>query len=494
MRSAVRFWHSARRVHTLREALERAEETQRLGYNHFITICSEEVRAALGREQDHSPEKSSGLLEGRAVSVKDNYCTKGVLTSCASNMLRNFVPPYNATVVERIIAAGGVVVGKTNLDEFAMGSTTSSGAFGSSINPHGAEHQNGVLTGYSCGGSSGGSAASVASGAAEFGIGSDTGGSVRQPAAWCGVVGFKPTYGRVSRYGLVAYASSLDTPAWHTRNVRDAATMLDVLAGHDERDSTSLPAATEASGYTAALKREHGALRVGIVKQCALDELDDEVKRAWEKARELLGAAGHAVSQVSIPATEYALPAYYIIASAEASSNLARYDGVRYGFSALRSESLSDYANYEQLYTANRSAGFGEEVQRRIRTGTFVLSSEQFDSYYLQATRVRRVIAEQFRSVFENVDVLLTPTTPSTAIELERCKTMSPMNVYMQDFMTIPASLAGLPCASIPFGVARNGMPIGLQLIAKPLDETTLLRACAALEHVAVAVAVAVAV
>ncbi|MCQ4574999.1 MAG: Asp-tRNA(Asn)/Glu-tRNA(Gln) amidotransferase subunit GatA [Candidatus Brocadiales bacterium] len=407
-----------------------------------------------------------GLLAGIPVAVKDNLCTKGLRTTCASKILGNFVPPYDAHVTERLKAEGAVIVGKTNLDEFAMGSSTENSSFNPTKNPWDVSR--------SPGGSSGGSAAAVAAGMACMALGSDTGGSVRQPASLCGVVGMKPTYGRVSRYGLVAFGSSLDQIGPLTRDVRDAALLLQVIAGHDERDSTS--ADMPVPDYLSALEDRIDGVRIGIPKEYFAEGLDDEVRQAVEGAVKTYKGLDASVIEVSLPHTPYAVAVYYIIATAEASSNLARYDGVRYGYRTASSDGTIS------MYSRSRAEGFGSEVKRRIMLGTYALSSGYYDAYYLKASKVRNLIRQDFLSVFEKVDVILCPTSPTPAFRLgERLE--SPLEMYLSDVFTIPANLAGIPGISIPCGFTRNNLPIGLQLMGKHFDETTLLRVARAFER-----------
>lgn len=403
-------------------------------------------------------------LAGIPGAVKDNICTKGIKTTCASKILAEFVPPYNATVSEKLAAEEVVVVGKANMDEFAMGGSTENSGFFPTRNPWNLETVPG--------GSSGGSAAAVAAGEAVWALGSDTGGSIRQPAAYCGVVGLKPTYGRVSRYGLVAYASSLDQIGPITRDVTDCAHVMNVIAGHDAKDSTSINSA--APDYTKALLQDVKGLKIGLPKEYFVAGMDPEVEKAIRKAIDQLVAMGAEYTEVSMPNTEYALSAYYLIAPAEASSNLARYDGVSYGFRAPGTDIVDMYKN-------TRSAAFGAEVKRRIMLGTYALSSGYYDAYYLKALKVRTLVKQDFDKAFEKVDILLTPTAPTTAFRLGE-KTNDPLAMYLQDVCTIPVNLAGVPAISVPCGFA-GGMPIGLQMIAKPLAESTLLQAAYTFEQ-----------
>ena len=405
-----------------------------------------------------------GPLACVPVALKDNLCTTGVPTTCSSKILEGWKPPYDATVVERLAAAGAIAIGKTNLDEFAMGSSTENSAFGPSKNPHDITKVPG--------GSSGGSAVAVAAGFAAIGLGSDTGGSIRQPAALCGVVGMKPTYGRVSRYGLVAFASSLDQIGPFAATVSDAAALYDVIAGHDPRDSTSIP---EASPSTLdVLDQGIDGLRVGLVTElCQAEGIASDVTARVQAAADALGRAGAKVDEVSVPAAIYGLSAYYLIAPAEASSNLARYDGVRYGLRV-------DAPTTGEMYDATRTAGFGAEVERRIMLGTYALSAGYYDAYYGKAQKVRTLILRDFDAAYEHFDVLLSPTSPTTAFTLGA--KADPLAMYLNDVCTIPSNLAGHPAISVPFGVGDDGLPVGVQILAPALDEATMFRVAAALE------------
>jgi aspartyl-tRNA(Asn)/glutamyl-tRNA(Gln) amidotransferase subunit A len=405
-----------------------------------------------------------GRLAGVPIAVKDNLCTRGVPTTCASKILEGYVPPYDAHVVERLRQEDAVIVGKTNLDEFAMGSSNENSAFKPVANPW-------DLT-RAPGGSSGGSAAATAAGFAAGALGSDTGGSVRQPAAFCGVTALKPTYGRISRYGLVAFASSLDQVGPFGRDVRDTARLFAAIAGHDPRDATSSDHALD--DYEGACAQSAKGLRVGIVRD-AIDSLKDEdVKRATLEAAAALERAGATLVDVSLPHLKYAISVYYIIATAEASSNLARYDGVRYGV-RVTGHNLTD------MYERTRATGFGSEVKRRILLGTYALSAGYYDAFYLKAQKVRTLIRNDYDKAFASCDVVLTPTTPTPAFKLGE-KTSDPLEMYLADIYTLPPSLAGLPAIATPSGVTASGLPIGIQLTAGPFAEATLFRAAAALE------------
>jgi len=404
-----------------------------------------------------------GLLSGIPIAIKDNICTKDIETTCASKILQGHRPIYNATVIEKIEQADGIVIGKTNMDEFAMGSSTENSAFHPTHNPHNLKTVPG--------GSSGGSAAAVAANECIIGIGSDTGGSIRQPAAFCGVVGLKPTYGRVSRFGLIAYGSSLDQIGPITKDVRDSALMAQVISGYDPKDSTSLN--SETHDYLALLDSTK-KLTIGVPEEYLGDGLDKAVKAEVMAAIELMKDIGHTIVSVSFPYTEYAIPAYYIIASAEASSNLARYDGCRYGF---RAEGVKDI---QSLFTETRDQGFGPEVKRRIMLGTYVLSAGYYDAYYNKAAKIRNLIAQDLTKIFSQCDVIIHPSTPTPAFNLEE-NTDDPLAMYMQDIFTVNANLAGVPAMSIPCGRV-DSLPIGIHLVADKLQETTLLQASLQLE------------
>lgn len=403
-------------------------------------------------------------LAGIPGAIKDNICTKDIKTTCASKMLANFIPPYNATVMEKLAAEQAVLVGKTNMDEFAMGGSTENSAFQQTANPWDISTVPG--------GSSGGSAAAVSAGEAVWALGSDTGGSIRQPAAYCGVVGLKPTYGLVSRYGLVAFASSLDQIGPITRDVTDCAIVLNAIAGHDSKDSTSIKAGS--TDYTKALVNDVKGLRIGLPKEYFVAGMNPEVEKAIYKAVEQFTALGAEIVEVSMPHTEYALSAYYVIAPAEASSNLARYDGVGFGLRVDGDDIVSMYKN-------TRSKGFGAEVKRRIMLGTYALSSGYYDAYYKKALKVRTLVKQDFDQAFDKVDLLVTPTAPTPAFKLGE-KSNDPLAMYLEDVCTIPVNLAGIPALALPCGFAGN-LPIGLQLIGRPLGEATILRAAYTFEQ-----------
>jgi len=447
-------------VEAARAVLDRAHELNPK-FGAFLRLTPElAMRQAEEVDRRLAAGDRVGKIAGVPVALKDNLCTEGILTTCASRILANFVPPYSATVVERLAAEGAVFIGKTNMDEFAMGSSTENSAFQPTRNPWGPDTVPG--------GSSGGSAAAVAAASATAALGSDTGGSIRQPAALCGVVGLKPTYGRVSRYGLVAFASSLDQIGPITKDVRDAALLLQVISGHDPRDSTS--SKEPVPDYVQLLDGDLRGLRVGLPKEYFVAGTDPEVERAVRAAVKVFEALGASTVELSLPHTEFAVATYYIIATAEASSNLARYDGVHYGY---RSTGFRDFV---QMYSKTRREGFGAEVKRRIMLGTYVLSSGYYDAYYLRASRVRTLIRRDFEEAFRLVDVVLCPTSPTPAFRLGE-RTGDPLTMYLSDICTIPANLAGVPALSVPCGLSSRGLPIGLQLIANYFAEPLLLRA-----------------
>lgn len=452
-------------VEVCRSALDRIEQLFEL--NAFITITAESALADAERI-DRAAEKGEPLpkLAGAIVAVKDNMVVRGVRTTAGSRILHNYRPPYTATVVSRLQAAGAIIIGKTNLDEFAMGSSTENSAYEAVKNPWDPTRVPG--------GSSGGSAVAVAAGMAIGALGSDTGGSIRQPASLCGVVGLKPTYGRVSRYGLIAFGSSLDQIGPFANSVEDAAALLGVIAGRDENDSTS--SNVEVDDYQSAIRGDVRGLRVGVPREYYGEGLDSEVKEKTEAAIKRFEELGAKVVDVSLPHTEYAVPVYYLIATAEASSNLARYDGVRYGF---RTE---EAATLKEMYSRTREQGFGAEVKRRIMLGTYALSAGYYDAYYGKAQKVRALIERDFQNAFASCDVIATPTAPTPAFKLGE-KTNNPLEMYLSDIFTITANLAGVPGISLPCGLSSNGLPIGVQLIGRQFDEATLLRAAHNLEQ-----------
>lgn len=408
-------------------------------------------------------------LEGIPLAIKDLFCTEGIQTTAGSHILEGFKPPYESTVSLNLKNAGAVCLGKTNMDEFAMGSANITSYYGNVINPWRRADGKDLTPG----GSSGGSAAAVAAGLAVAATGTDTGGSIRQPAAFTGIVGIKPTYGRCSRWGIMAFASSLDQAGPMTRDVRDAAVLLEIMAGHDPKDSTSAP--QDVPSFEKALNQGVRGLRVGIPKEYGLEGMRGDVVALWERGAKWLKEAGAEIIEISLPHTKYSLPAYYVLAPAEASSNLARYDGVRYG---LRVPG----ATLDELYENTRSEGFGLEVQRRILIGTYVLSAGYYDAYYLKAQKVRKLITQDFELAFQKVDVILTPTTPSAAFALDE-KPTDPVEMYLNDILTVPANLAGLPAISVPVGLSKEGLPLGLQLIGPAFDENVLFRVGRVLEE-----------
>ncbi len=441
-----------------RSCLDRIAEVEK-DIHGFVSLDPESALKQAEKADERIKKNEGGKLCGVPLSIKDLLCTKGVKTTCGSKMLENFVPPYNATVVEKLEQEGMVMLGKATMDEFAMGSTSETCAFGVPKNPWNKE--------YVAGGSSGGSAATVASGECLGSLGSDTGGSIRQPASLCGVVGLKPTYGRVSRYGLVAFASSLDQIGPLTRNVEDSAIMMNAIAGYDEKDSTSVN--KETIDYTSALVDGVKGLRIGVPKEYFGEGLDPEVEKTVRNSVELLKEAGAEVVDISLPRTDYCVAVYYLIAPAEASSNLARYDGVHYGYRDQDAKSLID------LYKQSRSHGFGDEVKRRILIGTYALSSGYYDAYYKKASKARTLILNDFKAAFEKCDVLVSPVTPTPAWKIGE-KNDDPLAMYLSDIMTLSANLAGIPGMSVPGGFSSDGLPIGIQLQGLHFREDVLLR------------------
>jgi aspartyl-tRNA(Asn)/glutamyl-tRNA(Gln) amidotransferase subunit A len=448
---------------TVEAALNAAEKLNDK-LNAFLAI---ERSAALNRAEaiDQSAEQKKLRLAGVPIAIKDNICVRGMQTSCGSRILGPYKPPYNATVIERLLAAGAVVIGKTNCDEFAMGSSNENSAFGPVKNPWDVTRVPG--------GSSGGSAAAVAAGIVPVALGSDTGGSVRQPAALSGVIGVKPTYGRVSRYGLVAFGSSLDQIGVFARNATDAALVLQTIAGRDPHDATSAEVAVPA--YTDDLDKEITGLRLGVARDLLGEGLNDEVRTLIEKAIEAYQELGAEIVPIELPHAQYAIAVYYIIATAEASSNLARYDGVRYGFRAEDAPGLRD------MYRKTRDEGFGPEVKRRIMLGTYVLSAGYYDAYYLKAQKVRTLLRQDFSNAFEKCDAILTPTTPTPAFKFGD-KVDDPLAMYLNDVYTVTANLAGVPGISVPCGLSSQGLPVGMQLLGPYWSEANLLRLAHAFE------------
>jgi len=456
-------------VEITQDALERIQALEPKLHSFLCVTAERALEQAGAVDAKIAAGEEIGLLAGIPVGIKDNLCTKGIPTTCASRILENFVPPYESTATQKLADAGAVMVGKTNLDEFAMGSSTENSAYQVTANPWDLSRVPG--------GSSGGSAAAVAAQECVVALGSDTGGSIRQPASFCGVVGMKPTYGLVSRYGLVAYASSLDQIGPFANTVEDAAILLSAIAGHDPKDSTSLKVAIP--NYAASLKpnfKPRGQLRIGVIKETFGEGLDSVVEQAVTKAVDLLQSLGAEIHIVSCPRFRYGLPTYYIIAPSEASANLARYDGVKYGYRA------PDADNLLSMYTRTRAAGFGTEVKRRIMIGTYALSAGYYDAYYLKAQKVRTLIKQDFEKAFGAVDVLVCPTSPTTAFKAGE-KTTDPLSMYLTDLMTIPVNLAGLPSLSLPCGFDGQGLPIGLQLIANVLREDQLFQVAYAYEQ-----------
>lgn len=447
-----------------RSHLKRISQVE-AGIKAFVTVTEEEALAqAKAVDERRARGEELSPLAGIPMAIKDNICTKGVKTTCASKILNNFIPPFDATVVERLKSTGAVLMGKCNMDEFAMGSSTENSAFYSSQNPFDSQAVPG--------GSSGGSAAAVAAGEAVFTLGSDTGGAIRQPAAFCGVIGLKPTYGYVSRSGLISYASSLDQIGPLTRDMTDLALILNVICGHDSKDSTS--AAVDVPDFTKSLVNDVKGLRIGLPKEYFGPGLAPGVAAKLQAAVRKLEELGAICEEVTLPHTEYAPAAHYIISSAEASSNLARYDGVRHGLRVEGEDVLS-------MFKRTRGQGFGDEVKRRIMLGTYALSTGNYDAYYTKALKVRNLIKQDFDRAFEKFDLLLTPTSPTTAFKVGE-KANDPMAMYLSDAYTIPVNLAGVPAMSLPFGMVE-GLPVGLQLIARQFNEETLLRVGYTLEQ-----------
>ena len=449
---------------SVREALDAvfAQIDQTEGrYHAYVTLDKEGAYKQADAVQEKIDKgELTGALAGVPVAIKDNMCTKGLLTTCSSKILENYIPTYTASAVQNLTDAGCVIIGKTNMDEFAMGSTTETSYYGVTRNPHNPDHVPG--------GSSGGSAAAVALNECFFALGSDTGGSIRQPSAFCGITGMKPTYGTVSRYGLIAYGSSLDQIGPMTKNVTDCAAVLETIASYDKKDSTSMK--REEYDFTSALVRDVKGLRIGLPKDYFGDGLDSEVKAAIFKAAETFRRMGAIVEEFDLGLVQYAIPAYYIIASAEASSNLERFDGVKYGYRT------KEYGDLHSMYKKTRSEGFGSEVKRRIMLGSFVLSSGYYDAYYLKALKTKALIKQEFDKAFEKYDIILAPAAPTTA-PLLGSSLQDPIKMYLSDIYTISANLAGIPGLSIPCGKDNKGLPIGMQLLGGCFQEKTLLRA-----------------
>lgn len=465
-------------IHELHERLVNKETTARaLTEAYFAKIeAGAEINAYISLNKDAALAQADavdakiargeeiGMLEGIPMAVKDNICTEGLRTTCASKMLDNFVPQYDAAVVEKLYAAGAIILGKTNMDEFAMGSTTETSFYGPTKNP----------VNYDCvpGGSSGGSAAAVADGEAVYALGSDTGGSIRQPAAFCGIVGLKPTYGAVSRYGLIAFASSLDQIGPIVNDVKDAGIVMNALAGYDHRDSTSANVAYE--DFTRLIGKDIKGVKIGVPVEYIGEGVEPAIKEKLDQVRKVLEEKGAIVEECSLPTTNYAIPAYYLIAPAEASSNLARYDGVRYGLREQADDMIT-------MFKETRQKGFGDEVKRRIMLGTYALSAGYYDAYYLKALKVRHLIKNDFEKAFETYDCLLTPASVVTAPEIG--KEYDAVTTYKQDICTVTSNLAGLPAISVPFGKDEKGLPVGIQFIGKPFDEAFLLQVAYEIEQ-----------
>lgn len=442
-------------VNDIYDAIEETDPT----IKSFLALDKENaLKKAQELDELQEKDRMEGKLFGIPMGIKDNIITEGVETTCASKMLEGFVPIYESTVMNKLKAENAVLIGKLNMDEFAMGGSTETSYFKQTVNPF--DHL------AVPGGSSGGSAAAVAAGLVPFSLGSDTGGSIREPAAYCGIVGLKPTYGRVSRFGLVAFASSLDQIGPLTRNVKDNALVLEAISGVDENDSTSAP--VEEADFTQDIGKDIKGMKIALPKEYLGDGVDDDVKASVKEAVETLKSLGATVEEVSLPYTRYGIPSYYVIASSEASANLARFDGIRYGYHSPEAKTL------EELYKMSRSEGFGAEVQRRIYLGTFALSSGYYDAFYKKAQKVRTIIKNEFEGVLDKYDVIVGPTTPTTAFNLGD-ELDDPLTMYTNDLLTTPVNLAGLPGISVPCGIS-NGRPIGLQIIGKPFDEKTLYR------------------
>ncbi len=444
------------------ERIEAVEER----VHSYITILKEEALETARRADEALQKGNASPLMGIPIAIKDLLCTRGIRTTCGSHILHNFIPPYDATVITKLKEAGAVFPGKTNMDEFAMGSSTETSYFGITRNPWDLERIPG--------GSSGGSAAAVAADECIASLGSDTGGSIRQPAALCGVVGLKPTYGRVSRFGLVAFASSLDQIGPFTKDVEDCAIMMNAIAGYDPKESTSVP--IEVPDYRSFVNRDIEGWTIGIPREYFIEGIDSEITAAVDRAIASIEKLGAKCLDISLPHSRYGVAAYYVVAPAEASSNLARYDGVKYGFRAPGNHDLMD------MYKMSRSAGFGAEVKRRIMIGTYALSSGYYDAYYKKASKIRALMKQDFDEAFKTCDVILTPTTPTPAFKVGE-KTDDPLQMYLSDVFTLPVNLAGIPGISIPCGHTERGLPIGMQLMAGHFQEGTLIQAAAAFER-----------
>ena len=444
--------------------------------NAFITTNFENAKLEAKKADEQVEKGDISNLTGVPIGIKDLFCTKNIKTTCGSKMLADFIPSYESTVTQKLLDAGAINLGKLNMDEFAMGSTNITSHFGPVINPYKKNSSDEDLV---PGGSSGGSSCAVSANLCAGATGSDTGGSIRQPASFTNIVGIKPTYGRCSRYGMVAFASSMDQAGVFAKNVYDGALMQKVISGFDERDSTSIN--IPVPNFEALLNSNLNGLNIGIPKEYRMDGMSDDIEKLWQKGINILKDRGANIVDISLPHTKYSASIYYVVASAEASSNLARFDGVRYGFRCAQ-ENLT----LEQFYENNRAEGFGKEVKRRILTGTYVLSSGYYDAYYKKAQRVRRLILEDFKQAFTKVDAILTPATPNSAFPIDSSKDLTsqdPIKIYLNDMFTIPANLAGLPAMSVPAGFDSDGLPLGLQIISKHFDEQTMLNVALAIEE-----------
>lgn len=440
-------------------------------YLNRIARLDKKIKAFIHLDPEAVLKKAEKLkdsktkLKGLPIAIKDNFCVKGQLTTCASYILAGFKPPYSATVIEKLEAEGALIMGKVNMDEFAFGSSCETSCYGPTHNPWNLD--------CAPGGSSGGSAASVAARLAPWALGSDTGGSIRQPASLCGIVGLKPTYGRVSRYGLIAFASSLDQIGPFTQDITDAALLMNIISGYDPKDSTSVN--TKSPDYLASLTGDIKGLKIGIPKEYFIDGIDPDVRSSIEQAINIFKQAGAIIEPISLPHTEYAVATYYIVAPSEASSNLARFDGVQYGLRVQAGEKVDDSALID-MYMKTRGKGFGAEAKRRILLGTYALSSGYYDAYYVKALKVRTKIADDFNQAFKKYDCIITPTSPTKAFKLGE-KTNDPLAMYLSDIFTISANLSGIPAISIPCGFTQDNLPVGLQILGKPFDEQTLFKA-----------------
>lgn len=444
--------------------------------NAFITTNFENAKLEAKKADEQVEKGDISNLTGVPIGIKDLFCTKNIKTTCGSKMLADFIPSYESTVTQKLFDAGAINLGKLNMDEFAMGSTNITSHFGPVINPYKKNSSDEDLV---PGGSSGGSSCAVSANLCAGATGSDTGGSIRQPASFTNTVGIKPTYGRCSRYGMVAFASSMDQAGVFAKNVYDGALMQKVISGFDERDSTSIN--IPVPNFEALLNSNLNGLNIGIPKEYRMDGMSDDIEKLWQKGINILKDRGANIVDISLPNTKYSASIYYVVASAEASSNLARFDGVRYGFCCAQ-ENLT----LEQFYENNRAEGFGKEVKKRILTGTYVLSSGYYDAYYKKAQQVRRLILEDFKQAFTKVDAILTPATPNSAFPIDSSKDLTsqdPIKIYLNDMFTIPANLAGLPAMSVPAGFDSDGLPLGLQIISKHFDEQTMLNVALAIEE-----------